>query len=753
MNRAEESQSGRQSHERDRFAVGLQTAAGLMMAHQIAGKAARDGIFLLHHGPQELPAMIAGAAAFSVALSLLNGGIMRRSSPRRVIPWAVGLSGLLQVAEWWLLRISPGQAAIVIYLHIVGVGAVLLSTFWSMLNEEFDPREAKRTFGRIAAGGTVGGLAGGILAERTVAWAGPQGLVLGLAGLHLFCGAFMALLLRNCAAVPVPYAAAATKAAAPWRRPSPLLVTLAAIVLLGATGAALLDFAFKVFATESWGRGPGLLRFFALFHTGAALSSFVLQSACSKAILERFGIGKAMLTLPATLAGGSFLALVAPGAATAGLARAAEMGVRGSIFRAAYETCYTPVPPDEKRAAKTFIDVGSERGGDAIGAAIVYLCLQLAGGAALPWILSIAAVLGVASVIVCRSLDRAYLKALARSLESHAVQLSFDGGMDLTTRSLIVRPPPVRAGITLQQPHRSSAGGDAAELSRHDPVLRQLNLLRSSDARTVHAALVACDVSDPLVAAQVCLLLGQDEHASRAQKTLLRTDGKSIGLLTDLMLDPTLDVTTRRRIPRIIGSAGGNRAAQALLSGLQDARFEVRMQCARALAKACAGKDRPALPTQTILAAVDRELAIGRVLWENHRQQRRDPGESGAEWLDDLLRDKAHGSLEYVFALLSLVRDRAPLMAAFRSLHAEDRRLRGTALEYLEGILPVKTREMLWEILQERPSGAAGRSRGEIMQELLNASETVVLRLRQDHDSPATQSASESPAKPGHPAG
>ena len=430
--------------------------------------------------------------------------------------------------------------------------------------------------------------------------------MLGLAGLHLFCGAFMALLLRNCAAVPVPYAAAATKAAAPWRRPSPLLVTLAAIVLLGATGAALLDFAFKVFATESWGRGPGLLRFFALFHTGAALSSFVLQSACSKAILERFGIGKAMLTLPATLAGGSFLALVAPGAATAGLARAAEMGVRGSIFRAAYETCYTPVPPDEKRAAKTFIDVGSERGGDAIGAAIVYLCLQLAGGAALPWILSIAAVLGVASVIVCRSLDRAYLKALARSLESHAVQLSFDGGMDLTTRSLIVRPPPVRAGITLQQPHRSSAGGDAAELSRHDPVLRQLNLLRSSDARTVHAALVACDVSDPLVAAQVCLLLGQDEHASRAQKTLLRTDGKSIGLLTDLMLDPTLDVTTRRRIPRIIGSAGGNRAAQALLSGLQDARFEVRMQCARALAKACAGKDRPALPTQTILAAVDR---------------------------------------------------------------------------------------------------------------------------------------------------
>ena len=143
-----------------------------------------------------------------------------------------------------------------------------------------------------------------------------------------------------------------------------------------------------------------------------------------------------------------------------------------------------------------------------------------------------------------------------------------------------------------------------------------------------------------------------------------------------------------------------------------------------------------------ILAAVDRELAIGRVLWENHRQQQRDP-ETGAEWLDELLRDKAHGSLEYVFTLLSLIHDRAPLMAAFRSLHLEDRRLRGTALEYLEGILPVKTREMLWEILGERPSATAGRSKGEIMADLLNTSETVVLRLRQSRSRTVGQNSQE----------
>jgi hypothetical protein len=146
--------------------------------------------------------------------------------------------------------------------------------------------------------------------------------------------------------------------------------------------------------------------------------------------------------------------------------------------------------------------------------------------------------------------------------------------------------------------------------------------------------------------------------------------------------------------------------------------------------KAFAREPRPEASPSRVIAAVDRELAIGTVLWESHRKQQQDPSGFGAEWLDGLLREKAHASLEYVFALLSLIYDRTPLMAAFRSLHLEDRQFRGTALEYLEGILPPKTREKLWEILEERPSKSGDRASGEILQELLKSSETVVLKLR-----------------------
>ena len=215
-----------------------------------------------------------------------------------------------------------------------------------------------------------------------------------------------------------------------------------------------------------------------------------------------------------------------------------------------------------------------------------------------------------------------------------------------------------------------------------------------------------------------------------AQLALAPAAGRMLGLLTDLMLNPALDIRVRRRVPRLIASAGGQRAADALMLGLEDSRFGVRYECARSLAKALAKEPKPVVAAERVMSAVDRELSIGTVLWESHRQQQRDPSGFGAEWLDGMIRDKAHGSLEYVFTLLSLIHDPAPLLAAFRSLHLEDRHLRGTALEYLEGILPPRTREMLWEILQERPSKSGDRASAEVMNELLKASETVVLRLR-----------------------
>jgi hypothetical protein len=62
---------------------------------------------------------------------------------------------------------------------------------------------------------------------------------------------------------------------------------------------------------------------------------------------------------------------------------------------------------------------------------------------------------------------------------------------------------------------------------------------------------------------------------------------------------------------------------------------------------------------------------------------------------------QASQSLGHVFTLLALVLPAEPLRVAFRGLHSDDQRLRGTALEYLESVLPRDVRDLLWRFLED----------------------------------------------------
>jgi hypothetical protein len=55
--------------------------AGLMMAHQVAGKAARDGIFLSQFSASDLPKIMAAAALVAVTGSIVRGSDAGSSQP------------------------------------------------------------------------------------------------------------------------------------------------------------------------------------------------------------------------------------------------------------------------------------------------------------------------------------------------------------------------------------------------------------------------------------------------------------------------------------------------------------------------------------------------------------------------------------------------------------------------------------------------------------------------------------------------
>src|SRR6185295_7409486 len=107
-----------------------------------------------------------------------------------------------------------------------------------------------------------------------------------------------------------------------------------------------------------------------------------------------------------------------------------------------------------------------------------------------------------------------------------------------------------------------------------------------------------------------------------------------------------------------------------------------------------------------------------------------DASEETSLFDDALLRDRASRSLGHVFALLALVLPREPLLIAYRGLHTEEPALRGTALEYLETVLPDSVRKSLWPLLEPTPAQRPkARPREEVIAELMRSRASIDVNL------------------------
>ena len=165
-------------------------------------------------------------------------------------------------------------------------------------------------------------------------------------------------------------------------------------------------------------------------------------------------------------------------------------------------------------------------------------------------------------------------------------------------------------------------------------------------------------------------------------------------------------------------------AADALILGTQDERFEVRYECGRALLRITASEKAIEIPLQTAIAIVEREVANSKEVWDSQRAPEFDDEEDEPPALiDRLLRDRFDRSFEHIFSILALVLDRESIRIAFKALHQADARLRGTALEYLETVLPDEIRDAVWPFLGEARPMRPARPANEILADLVDARE------------------------------
>src|SRR5207247_9346075 len=120
------------------------------------------------------------------------------------------------------------------------------------------------------------------------------------------------------------------------------------------------------------------------------------------------------------------------------------------------------------------------------------------------------------------------------------------------------------------------------------------------------------------------------------------------GALVDARMHSNEELAVRRPLARVFSVCVSQRAADGLMLGLDDLRFEVRFQCARSLAAIVEKNLTIRIDKERIFAFVLREVAVGRPVWESRRLlDALDTGET-VSFVDDFVRDRANQSLAHV---------------------------------------------------------------------------------------------------------
>jgi hypothetical protein len=203
---------------------------------------------------------------------------------------------------------------------------------------------------------------------------------------------------------------------------------------------------------------------------------------------------------------------------------------------------------------------------------------------------------------------------------------------------------------------------DGTDLRGADVEVLQIVALQSRDPGRIRRVLDPRNPISKSILPHVIPLLGDRTVASAAMQALQLVADRHPGALVDALLNPAHVPAVRRRLARVLSACRSQTVADGLLMALDDGLLEVRVQCGRSLF-------RMRRHVQDLRVDPERMLDLVRA---------------------ELSRDVS--DLGHVFTLLSFVVSVRPLRAAYRGIRSGDAHARGTALEYLHGVLPKDVR-------------------------------------------------------------
>lgn len=343
-------------------------------------------------GAAKLQESFTGVFLTMLAVAPLFGWLNQRVARRTLLPWLYGFFIVNLLGFYTVLEARGEQGPLVARAFFVWVSVFNLfaiSVFWSFMADLFTTEQAKRLYGFIAAGGTLGALTGPLITAGLVTLLGPKHLVLVSAGLLgvVIVAIFRlrAWALRWDVQHHVVRDEGETEAlrGSIWSglidvARSPYLRGICWFLLSYALLSTFLYFQSADLLPKHVSGSGERTRLLAQVDWVVNLIALLFQLLAFNRVIERLGIRFTLAAMPAvSLVGYALLAMhpaVAVLVSFGVLRRAGEY----ALSKPGRETLFNVLPPDQKYKAKNVIDTLVHRTGDT-ASAWVYSSLRALG--------------------------------------------------------------------------------------------------------------------------------------------------------------------------------------------------------------------------------------------------------------------------------------------------------------------------------------------------------------------------------------
>jgi ATP:ADP antiporter, AAA family len=267
----------------------------------------------------------------------------------------------------------------------------VVSVFWALMVDVFDSEQGKRLFGFIAAGATLGGIAGSSITASLAKDVPATYLLLGSAIL-LEASVFSvrrlarlsdALLQRPVAQGGESLIGGNLLAGVTHAFKSPYLMNVSVYILLFAITSTLLYFQQAEIARQSFADRGARTAFYARIDLWVNVLTLGAQLFLTGRVLRAIGVGLTLAMLPALSIAGFGTLAATPTLAVLVVYQVLRRAGNFAFARPSREVLFTVVPREDKYKAKSFIDTVIYRTGDQVGAwsyaALGFLGLAMAG--------------------------------------------------------------------------------------------------------------------------------------------------------------------------------------------------------------------------------------------------------------------------------------------------------------------------------------------------------------------------------------